>query len=51
MEEDLGGLEITSWSHIKAAVGKLIDLARPRRREFRNGHGPNSVLVTPTMEI
>lgn len=42
MEEDLGGLEIISWLHVKAAVGKLWGLPMsPRRREVISGHGPD----------
>lgn len=53
MEEDLRGLEITNWPHVKAAGGRANGSCniRPRRRESSNAHGPDSALVTLTTEI
>lgn len=53
MEEDLGGLEITSWPHVRAADGKANGSCsiRSRRREIRSSHCRDSALVTPAVKI
>lgn len=53
MEEDLGGLEITSWPHVRAANGKANGSCsiRPRRREIRSSYCKDSAPVTPAVKI